>query len=310
MTQGLRVQLTAVTLFAALAFTAGCKSDPQKAVDQAKTQAASTQTPQEVQYIDKNGDTVTTTVQPPIAGQPQQVATTITPAPPGPKPRATRPVITPLGTTPGAAVPPVANQAAYDESPSQRGVPTAPNGAPAQPGTPAAYNLSVPAGTELAVRVNQRIDVKHAVPGEHFTGEIVEPVMRDGAVVIPKGTPVRGRIDEAHRRGHFKGRSVLELRLVSMTLNGNEYGIDTHDTVRSKKGKGKRSAGIIGGLTGAGMLIGGIASGGVGLAIGGASGAGAGTLLAGTTGNRDIVIPAESIVHFRLADQLVVQNPS
>ena len=148
------------------------------------------------------------------------------------------------------------------------------------------------------------------MPGEHFTGEIVEPVMSDGALLIPRGTPVRGRIDEAHRRGHFKGRSVLELRLVSMTLNGYEYGLDTHDTVRSKKGKGKRTAGFIGGLTGAGMLIGGIASGGVGLAIGGASGAGAGTLLAGATGNRDIVIPAESIVHFRLADQLVVQNPS
>jgi hypothetical protein len=148
------------------------------------------------------------------------------------------------------------------------------------------------------------------VAGEHFTGEIVEPVMSNGTVLIPRGTPVRGRIDEAHRRGHFKGRSVLELRLVSMTLNGYQYGLDTHDTVRSKKGKGKRSAGLIGGLTGAGMLIGGIASGGVGLAIGGASGAGAGTLLAGTTGNRDIVIPAESIVHFRLSDQLVVQNPS
>jgi hypothetical protein len=159
------------------------------------------------------------------------------------------------------------------------------------------------------VRINQRIDVKHAVAGEHFTGEIVEPVMNNNAVLIPRGTPVRGRIDEAHRRGHFKGRSVLELRLVSMTLNGYEYGLDTHDSVRSKRGKGRRSAGFIGGLTGAGMLIGGIASGGVGLAIGGASGAGAGTLLAGTTGNRDIVIPAESIVHFRLADQLVVQNP-
>jgi hypothetical protein len=133
--------------------------------------------------------------------------------------------------------------------------------------------------------------------------------MRDGTMLIPRGTPVRGRIDEAHRRGHFRGRSVLELRLVSMTLNGYEYGLDTHDTVRSKKGKGKRTAGFIGGLTGAGMLIGGIASGGVGLAIGGASGAGAGTLLAGATGNRDIVIPAETIVHFRLADPLVVQNP-
>lgn len=305
MTQGLRAHLTAATLFAALALTAGCKSDQQKAIDQAKTQAASTQTPQEVQYVDSNGNTVTTTVQPPVAGQPQQISTTTTTPPPGPRPPATKPVVMPLGAA-------AANPAAYDPNAPQPvpGVaPLPPNGAPA-PGTPPAYNLTVPAGTELAVRVNQRIDVKHAVPGEHFTGEIVEPVMSNGSVLIPRGTPVQGRVDEAHRRGHFKGSSVLELRLVSMTLNGYQYGLDTHDTIRAKKGKGKRSAGIIGGLTGAGMLIGGIASGGVGLAIGGASGAGAGTLIAGTTGNRDIVIPAESIVHFRLADQLVVQNPA
>jgi hypothetical protein len=313
MTQGLRAQFTAVTLFAALAFATGCQSDQQKAVDQAKTQAASTQTPQQVQYVDNNGDTVTTTVQPPVAGQPQQVATTITPPPPGPKPHSTHPVVSPLGAAPGTPAGPAANQAAYDANTGQPApgvAPPPPNGAPAQPATPPPYSLTVPAGTELAVRVNERIDVKHAVPGEHFTGEIVEPVTNNGAVLIPRGTRVRGRIDEAHRRGHFKGSSVLELRLVSMTLNGNEYGLDTHDTVRTKKGKGKRTAGFIGGLTGAGMLIGGLASGGVGLAIGGASGAGAGTLLAGTTGNRDIVIPAESIVHFRLADQLVVQNPS
>ena len=62
MTQGLRAQLTAISLFAALMFTAGCKTDQQKAVDQAKAQAASTQTPQQVQYVDNNGDTVTTTV--------------------------------------------------------------------------------------------------------------------------------------------------------------------------------------------------------------------------------------------------------
>jgi hypothetical protein len=142
-----------------------------------------------------------------------------------------------------------------------------------------------------------------------FTGEVVEPVMSDGTEVIPRGTPVGGRIDYAHRRGHFRGRSVLELRLVSITLNGNVYGLDTHDDVRTKRGKGRRTAGFIGGLTGAGMLIGGIASGGVGLAIGAAAGAGTGTVLAGATGNRDIVIPAESIMHFRLADDLVVQNP-
>jgi hypothetical protein len=312
MNKGSRARIASTALFIALALVVGCKSDQQKALDQAKAQAASTQTPQQIQYVDKNGDTVTTTVQPPAAGQPQQVATTITPPAPGPKPRETRPVVTPLGAAPGASAGPAPNQAAYDagtQQPASGPTPAPANGAPTQPGTPPPYNLTVPAGTELAVRINQRIDVKHAVAGEHFTGEIVEPVSNNGTVLIPRGTPVRGRIDEAHRRGHFKGRSVLELRLVSMNLNGYDYGLDTHDSVRSKRGKGRRSAGFIGGLTGAGMLIGGIASGGVGLAIGGASGAGAGTLLAGTTGNRDIVIPAESIVHFRLADQLVVQNP-
>jgi hypothetical protein len=310
MNHGSRSRVASAVLFVALALVVGCKSDQQKALDQAKAQAASTQAPQQIQYVDKNGDTVTTTVQPPAAGQPQQVATTITPPAPGPKPHETRPVVTPLGAAPGAPGAPAANQAAYDANAQQPAAnPSAANGAPAQPGTPPPYNLTVPAGTELAVRVNQRIDVKHAVAGEHFSGEVVEPVTSNGAVLIPRGTPVRGRIDEAHRRGHFRGRSVLELRLVSMTLNGYEYGLDTHDTVRSKRGKGRRSTGFIGGLTGAGMLIGGIASGGVGLAIGGASGAGAGTLLAGATGNRDIVIPAESVVHFRLADQLVVQNP-
>jgi hypothetical protein len=76
----------------------------------------------------------------------------------------------------------------------------------------------------------------------------------------------------------------------------------------SKKGKGRRSAAFIGGGSGLGMLIGGIASGGTGLLIGGLAGGGAGTAAAGLTGNRDLDIPAESIVHFRLADDLTLQG--
>jgi hypothetical protein len=273
-----------------LALLTGCKNKEQEALDRAKTQAASTNTPQQIQYIDKNGDTVTTTVQPPVAGQPQQVATTITPPAPGPAPHATDPVITPLN----ASGQPVA------------GATTTPSGAPAP--TPVPLSLTIPAGTELAIRIDQHISVKTSHAGDHFSGEVVEPVENNGSVVIPKGTPVGGLIDESHRRGHFKGRSVLELRLTSLTLNGNQYALDTHDKVETKKGKGKRSSAFIGGMTGAGMIIGGIATGGVGLAIGGAAGAGAGTALAGGTGNRDINIPAESIMHFRLADDLVVQN--
>ena len=70
----------------------------------------------------------------------------------------------------------------------------------------------------------------------------------------------------------------------------------------------KRSAAFIGGGSGLGMLIGGLASGGTGLLIGGLAGGGAGTAAAGLTGNRDIDIPAESVVHFKLASDLVVQE--
>jgi hypothetical protein len=56
------------------------------------------------------------------------------------------------------------------------------------------------------------------------------------------------------------------------------------------------------------MLVGGVASGGVGLLVGGLVGGGAGTATAGLTGNRDLDIPAESIVRFKLADDLVVQQ--
>ena len=294
------LRMTGAAALISLTLLTGCKNKEQAALEQAKSQAAATNTPQQIQYIDGNGDTVTTVVQPPVAAQPQQVATTITPPAPGPAPHRTNPVITPLGPD-GQPAPvgsaPVANGGQQQIAASSQ---------PAQPVAP--VSLTVPAGTELAIRINERISVKTSQVGDRFSGEVVEPVGSNGAIVIPKGTPVSGRIDAAHRRGHFKGRSILELRLTSMTLNGNEYQLDTHDNVRTKKGKGKRSSAFIAGMTGAGMVIGGIATGGVGLAIGGAAGAGAGTALAGGTGNRDINIPAESIMHFRLADDLVVQN--
>ena len=132
----------------------------------------------------------------------------------------------------------------------------------------------------MAVRVDQRISVKTSRPGETFTGEIVEPIMAsDGNLLVPKGTRVKGVVDASHRRGRFKGASLLELRLTAMTLNGSEYPVRTRDLTERKKGKGKRTAGFIGGGSGLGMLIGGLASGGTGLVIGGLAGGGKASLL-------------------------------
>jgi hypothetical protein len=252
---------------------AGCKSKQEQALDHAKTQAATTGQAQQVVSVDKNGNTTTTTVQPPAKGQTSEVVTTtVTP------PAVGAPVPAPSGPTVSAAPP------------------------------PAPVNVTIPAGTTLTIRIDQRISVKTSRAGDTFTGEIVDPVLTDdNSVLVPKLTPVGGVVAAAHRRGHFKGRSLLELRLTSLTLNGTRYALTTRDLTESKKGKGRRSAAMIGGGTGLGMLVGGVATGGVGLVVGGLVGGGAGTAAAGLTGNRDLDISAESIVRFKLADNLVVQ---
>jgi hypothetical protein len=286
----------AATSLMALVMLCGCKSKQDAAIDQAKKQAAATGQAQQVVSTDKNGNVTTTTVQPPTPGQTTQaVTTTVTPA-------AAIPANTPA-TVPGSAVQSPVPAGQTDASGQPMAAPT-PGAAPIV--RPADVNVA--AGTNLTIRINQHISVKTSHAGDRFDGEVVDPVVGDNDhVVIPKGTPVTGVVVASHRRGHFKGSSILELRLTYLTLNGTRYRLDTGDLTQTKKGKGKRSAAMIGGGAGAGMLIGGVATGGVGLLVGGLVGGGGGTLLSGLTGNRDIEIPAESIVRFKLADNLVVQ---
>lgn len=293
----LRAAGVATTL--AVLMLAGCKSKQDAAIDQAKQQAAATGQPQQVVSTDKNGNVTTTTVQPPQPGQQgQAITTTVTPA------SAAAPVAanTPA-TAPGAETGPAPIAPGQVDSTGQ---PIAPPPGAAPVVRPA--DINVPAGTDLVIRINQHISVKTSRAGDRFDGSIADPVASDNnQIVIPRGTPVTGVVVESHRRGHFKGASILELRLTYLTLNGTRYRIDTGDLTRTKKGKGKRSAALIGGGAGAGMLIGGIATGGVGLLVGGLAGAGAGTAIGGLTGNRDIEIPAESLMHFKLAQNLTIQ---
>ena len=283
-----------VSLAALLAVSvAGCKSKQDAAIEQAKQKAVQTGQEQQVVSTDKNGNTVTTTVEPPQPGQSGQVVTTtVTPKATTPPASATAPVTTPDSGATAATTP----------------APAAAASATATTPPPPPPTVHVAAGTALVIRIDQRLSAKGSRPGERFTGEIHEPVTDDsGNVIVPKGSPVKGRVDAAQGRGNFKGAADLKLRLTSLTLNGKEYPLDTHDVLRTKKGKGKRSAGFIGGGAGLGLLLGGIAGGGKGAAIGGLAGAGAGTIGAGATGNKDLVIPAESIARFKLKDELVIE---
>jgi hypothetical protein len=284
----------ATMLTLSLALATGCKSKQDDAIDQAKKQAAATGQAQQVVWTDKNGATTTTLVQPN-----GQTTTTTTTPPPATAPGT--PTVTPA-TAPGTAF---TNNPAAPEPASA--APAAP-----QPGASPVIrpaDVNVPAGTTLAIRINQHISVKTTPAGSRFTGELAEGyVDANGRTILPRGTPVSGVVEESHERGRFKGASVLDLRLTSLTLNGQSYRLATHDVVRSKKGKGKRTGAFIGGGAGLGALIGGLAGGGKGALIGAGAGAGAGTAGAAFTGNRDLDIPSETIIRFRLSDDLTLQG--
>ncbi len=155
--------ITAAILSASI-FTGCSKSKQDQAIDQAKKQAAATGQAQQVISVDKDGNTVTTTVEPPAPGQAgQQVTTTVTP-------RSTVPTNTPavVGGQPAVAN----NQPAVADG-SQNLAPSGQAVAPA-PGNPMIVpaDVRIPAGTTLAIRINQHISVKGSRVGDPFDGEI------------------------------------------------------------------------------------------------------------------------------------------
>jgi hypothetical protein len=160
--------------------------------------------------------------------------------------------------------------------------------------------ITIPEGTVLTVRLGEALGSKISQSGQAFSGTTTQAVRVGEATVIPSGSPVSGTVVDAQPLGRFKGGARLQIRLDSVTVNGKDYDIETASVARAQKGKGKRSAVMIGGGAGAGAVIGALAGGGKGAAIGAAVGAGAGTAGAAFTGNKNIVLPAESAVSFNL----------
>ena len=157
------------------------------------------------------------------------------------------------------------------------------------------------------MRLGNAVGSKLSTEGDHFSASVARPVEIDGKVIVPAGAEVLGRIVEAVPQGRFKGGAVLRLVLESITINRDAYDVRTSSVSHFIKGKGKRTAVMIGGGAGGGALIGGLAGGGKGALIGAALGAGAGTAGAAYTGEKEIVLPAESTLSFKLAEPTTVK---
>src|SRR6202789_3037325 len=185
--------------------------------------------------------------------------------------------------------------------------PAAPAPAPLPPPPPPP--IVIPAGTTITVTLDQTVNSQTANNGDPFAASLAVPVTSGTLVVLPVGTKVGGTVVTAQSAGKFKGNALLQLVIDSVRIDGTRYPMQTNEIEDVGKNRGKRTAVGAGGGAAFGAILGAVAGGGKGAAIGALAGGGAGTAGAAFTGKKDIVLPAETRLHFKLAQPLSVPAP-
>ncbi|HEY2114584.1 MAG TPA: BON domain-containing protein [Candidatus Angelobacter sp.] len=168
------------------------------------------------------------------------------------------------------------------------------------PPPPVPQKITVPAGTQLSIRLNDEVNSEKAQVGDVFHGSLSSPVAIDDQTVIPTTADVEGRVVDVKSAGRFAGQSVLTLELTKLTMNGKSYSLQTSQWTKSGNGRGKSTAAKVGGGAAVGAVLGGIFGGGKGAAIGAAAGAGAGTGVSAATKGQQIIQRPEAIIAFKL----------
>jgi hypothetical protein len=246
------------------------------------------------------------------ANNPQQPAATPAPSTPD-QSAASQPA-----SQPGAASQPAAAPVAGAQPSSPASTPAAaptdqaaaPAAAPVPPPPSAPTVVVLPTGTHISVRLGQDLGSKISNPGDSFAATVSKAVVVNGQTIIPVGARASGTVTDAKALGKIKGEARLSVRLDKVRTKWGSYPVATGTIDQVEKGKGKRTAVMGGGGAGLGAIIGGIAGGGKGALIGGLVGGGAGTAGGAFTGNKQIVLPAETVLVFKLEHSVkVVQEP-
>ena len=118
-----------------------------------------------------------------------------------------------------------------------------PPAAPARPLAPvagivvASTGLMIPEGTEVRVRLNERLSSASNVEGDEFSITTDEPIQLSDGTIIPAGFRGRGEVTDAHKKGMLGKAGELHIRLDYFKI------ADTRVHLRAEKG-GEGKSGV------------------------------------------------------------------
>jgi hypothetical protein len=156
----------------------------------------------------------------------------------------------------------------------------------------------LPAGTQISVRMIDKIDSEKDKSGDEFRASLEDPLTIGDQVVAPKGADARVRLTEDKNSGKFTGRAELTVQLLSIVVNGKTVPVSTTSVTEKSKSQTTSTvekAAIVGAV---GALIGGLAGGGKGAGIGAGAGAAAGAGSGVFMKGQHVKIPSETVLTF------------
>lgn len=166
--------------------------------------------------------------------------------------------------------------------------------------------VTVPAGTELAVRLEDTLSSRTAQPGDRFTASAAEPILDGNTVAIEAGSLFSGRVELVDQAtGRTDRTAKLVLAVNELERHGTSHSVDATVVRASERletgvGSEVKKIGIGAGL---GTVLGAVLGGKKGAAIGAAVGGG-GSILA-TEGN-EVELPRGTILYLRLDRDLTL----
>jgi hypothetical protein len=182
----------------------------------------------------------------------------------------------------------------------------------------------IPEGSLVKVRLREELSTLTTQPGTKFTARVVEPVMRDGRVIVPEGSMMEGRVTWVRGGKRIGGPAAIHLEPRTVTLpDGVQYvlraqaidtdrwdstNVDSEGTI-IKKEHGKRTAAMMSLSAGSGMAAGAILGGLPGAVIGAGVGAGVSTVV-WLKQDRQADLPKDLGVVFSLTEPMSVTPAS